>query len=120
MSIQAKAGRPRTKHAKDVCQDPWQKKEDVESDECYALEDAATRGGAAGGAGAEEDEVGHQDDHLQKYEDHVRGVPRLYVVTSIGNKVEDERETDAMEDVIEKDICNFLQNKGRASQKGQS
>ena len=42
--------------------------------------------------------------NLQKYEDHVRGVPRLYVVTSIGNKVEDERETDAMEDVIEKDI----------------
>ena len=37
MSIQAKAGRPRTKHAKDVCQDPWQEKEDVESDECYAL-----------------------------------------------------------------------------------
>jgi len=34
------------------------------------------------------------------------------------NKVEDEGETDTMEDVVEKDLCNFLKNKGGASQKG--
>jgi len=62
--------------------------------------------------------VGEQDGHLQKNEEEVSGVPSLYVITSMGNKVEDEGETGAVEDVVEKDLCNFLQNKGWASQQG--
>jgi len=120
MSVQAKTGGPSAKKAIDVCRHPWQEEEDIETDECHTLEDGATRLGAAGGVCAEEDEVGEQDDHLQKNEDHVGGIPSLYGVTSMGKKVDDEGETDAMEDVIEKDLCNFLQNKGRASQKRKS
>ena len=42
------------------------------------LEDAATRGGAAGGAGAEEDEVGHQDDHLGGSNVHKDAMTELF------------------------------------------
>ena len=38
---------------------------------------------------------GNNFQNLQKKEDEVRGVPGLYVITSMGNKVEDERETGA-------------------------
>ena len=47
---------------------------------------------------------GKNSNNLQKNEEEVSGVPSLYVITSMGNKVEDEGETGAVEDVVEKDL----------------
>ena len=53
---------------------------------------------------------GKNSNNLQKNEEEVSGVPSLYVITSMGNKVEDEGETGAVEDVVEKDLWGCVMN----------
>ena len=46
--------------------------------------------------------------HLYHQPDQIRGFPRLHWMSSMGDEVDEEGVADAVEDVIEEDLCGWV------------
>ena len=49
-----------------------------------------------------------QGSNLYHKTDQIRRFPRLLRITSMGNPVDEEGEADAVEDVVEEDLCGWV------------